>query len=196
MTKPAGTSKPSTDPTSVSQLVPDPTNRRKRTARNVGMIVDALQHVGTARSIVIDEHNEILAGNGVIEAAQKAGITRVRVVESDGQTIIAVRRRGLTVGQKRDLAIYDNRAAELAEWDTEQIQADMVAGIDLSAFFDAKELTALLRPAAGDGGPGDVANQAVPGSFLVMVTCATEEEQIQLLERLMAEGLSCKAIVS
>jgi len=121
-------------------LIPDPKNRRKRTARNVGMIVEALQKVGASRSIVIDEDNEILAGNGVAEAAAEAGITKVQVVDADGETIIAVRRSGLTSKQKRDLAIYDNRTAELAEWDTAQLAADLAAGEDLSAFFFEDEL--------------------------------------------------------
>jgi hypothetical protein len=54
-----------------------------------------------------------LAGNGVVEAASAAGITKVRVVEADGQTLIAVRRSGLTPDQKRDLAIYDRELAAL-----------------------------------------------------------------------------------
>src|SRR6476661_2237868 len=112
----------------LKDLVPDPQNRRKRTPRNVGMIVEALHQVGAARSIVIDEAGEILAGNGVVEAAAEAGMTKLHVVDADGTTIVAVRRSGLTPAQKRALAIYDNRAAELAEWDTEQLAADLKNG--------------------------------------------------------------------
>jgi DNA modification methylase len=130
--------------THIRDLTADPQNRRKRTPRNVGMIVDALQKVGAARSIVIDEAGEVLAGNGVLEAAGEAGITKVQVVDADGETIIAVRRRNLTPEQKRKLAIYDNRTAELAEWDTAQLAADLEAGEDLSAFFFEDELKALL----------------------------------------------------
>lgn len=128
----------------IGELTADPKNRRKRTARNVGMIVDALQKVGASRSIVIDEHGEVLAGNGVVEAAAEAGITKLRVVDADGETIIAVRRTGLTPKQKRDLAIYDNRAGELAEWDVAQLRQDRENGEDLSAFFFDDELSALL----------------------------------------------------
>src|SRR5687768_9857621 len=105
----------------IKDLIPDPANRRKHNPRNLGMVVDALHQVGAARSIVIDEDDVILAGNGVTEAAAEAGITRVRVIEADGQELIAVRRRGLTEAQKRALAIFDNRTAELAEWDAEQL---------------------------------------------------------------------------
>ena len=104
------------------------------------MVVDALHQVGAARSIVIDEDDVILAGNGVTEAAAEAGITKLRVIEASGDEIIAVRRRGLTAEQKRALAMYDNRTAELAEWDADQLQADLAAGLDLKPWFSDEEL--------------------------------------------------------
>ena len=108
------------------------------------MITDALHKVGAARSIVIDEDNVILAGNGVTEAAAEAGITKVRVIDASGDELIAVRRTGLTDEQKVALAIYDNRGAELAEWNIEQLVQDQANGIDLTPYFFAEELAALL----------------------------------------------------
>lgn len=135
----------------LESLQPDQHNRRVRTSRNVAMLVEALQKVGASRSIVIDEHNEILAGNGVVEAAAALGIQNVRIIDAAGDTIIAVRRTGLTDGQKRDLAIYDNRTAELAEWNVEQLREDMANGLDLQPFFFEEELTALLKEAGAPG---------------------------------------------
>lgn len=128
----------------IGDLKPDPHNRRKHNPRNIGMIVDALHQVGAARSIVVDEDNIILAGNGVIEAAAQAGIERVRVIEADGNEIIAVKRTGLTEEQKRKLALFDNRTAELAEWDAEQIAADLEAGLDFDGLFTEDELDKLI----------------------------------------------------
>lgn len=130
--------------THIKDLRADPANRRKHNPRNLGMVVDALQSVGAARSIVIDEDNVILAGNGVTEAAAEAGITRVRVVDADGEEIIAVRRSGLTDEQKRKLAIYDNRTAELAEWDPEQFKSDLDAGLAFEPYFTEKELSGIV----------------------------------------------------
>jgi DNA modification methylase len=128
----------------IKDLVPDPANRRAHNPRNIGMVVDALQQVGAARSIVIDEDNVILAGNGVTEAAAEAGITRVRVVEANGDELVAVRRTGLSAEQKRALAIYDNRTGELATWNWEQLSADQAAGLSLQPFWTPEEATALL----------------------------------------------------
>lgn len=124
----------------IAELRPDQHNLRKHNPRNIGMLVDSLQSVGAARSIVIDEDNTVLAGNGVLEAAGEAGITKLQVVEADGETVIAVRRRGLTAEQKQKLAIYDNRVAELATWDAEALQALQQSGQDLSEYFQENEL--------------------------------------------------------
>lgn len=103
----------------IRDLRPDPANIRKHSPRNIGLIRDALTELGAARFIVIDEDGVVLAGNGVIEAATQAGIEKVQVIEADGETIVAVRRRGLTEEQKLRLSLYDNRTGELAKWNTE-----------------------------------------------------------------------------
>jgi DNA modification methylase len=130
------------------------------------MVADALREVGAARSIVIDEDDVILAGNGVTEAAAEAGITKVRVIEADGNEIIAVRRRGLTEAQKRALAIYDNRTAELASWNYDQLGADVLDGLSLQPFWTADEEAAMLAkdgPAQGRTDPDDVPAERATG---------------------------------
>jgi len=142
----------------LGDLTPDPANARRHTPRNVGTIVDALHEVGAARSIVIDEDGTILAGNATAEAAAEAGIERVQVVDADGATLIAVRRTGLTPAQKQRLALFDNRAAELAEWDAERLSAFLAEdAAALEGLFHREEVEALLatlRPPPGaDPGP-------------------------------------------
>ncbi len=132
----------------IGDLKPDPTNPRIHSPRNIGMISDSLRKVGAARSIVIDENDVILAGNGVIDAAAEAGIEKVRVIEADGDEIIAVRRTGLTDEQKQILSYFDNRTAELASWDAQQIVADLDAKLDLSGMFYEEELLGILDKAA------------------------------------------------
>lgn len=146
--------------THIGQLKPDQKNPRKHNPRNIGVVVDSLQQVGFARSIVIDEDGVILAGNGAIEAAGIAGIEKVVEVEGDGNTIIAVRRRGLSDESKRKLKYFDNRSAELADWDPAVIVSDLELGLDLSGMWTPEELSVMLEGAAdsllgGDGSPRD-----------------------------------------
>lgn len=131
----------------VGDLHPDEENRRRRTPRGSAMLISSLRDVGAARSIVIDENDQVLAGNGVLDAAKAVGIDKVQVVETDGQTLIAVRRTGLSAEDRRQLAMYDNRTGELAEWEPEQIASDVAAGSELQPFFTEHELRALLKRA-------------------------------------------------
>ncbi|MBA2469376.1 MAG: DNA modification methylase [Chloroflexia bacterium] len=139
-------------------LLPDPRNARRHGERNLALIADALRDVGAARSIVVDETGTVLAGNATLAAAGQAGLSRVRIVDADGTELIAVRRSGLTADQKQRLALYDNRAAELAEWDTE-ILASLADEVDLTDLWDADELADLLageEPVVLAGDPDDV----------------------------------------
>src|SRR5687767_5950346 len=127
----------------LAALTPDPRNARRHGDRNLALIEAALREVGAARSIVVDEAGTVLAGNATVAAAERAGITKVRVVEADGTELVAVRRSGLTGEQKRRLALYDNRAAELADWDAE-VLASLAEDTDLSGLWDDDELADLL----------------------------------------------------
>jgi ParB-like chromosome segregation protein Spo0J len=121
----------------LSDLKQDPKNARKHNPRNIGMIEKSIREVGAARSGVIDENGTILAGNGTYEALAAAGIERVKIVEADGNEWVVVQRSGLTEQQKRQLALADNRTAELAEWDGPMLEQQ---GVDLEAWFNVQEL--------------------------------------------------------
>ncbi len=139
---------------SIAELIPDPKNARKRGPRAEGILVASLHEVGAARSIVIDENNLILAGNGTVQAASEAGIEKLHIVDVDGETLVAVRRSGLTDAQKKRLAILDNRTSELAEWDTAILAELAQEGIPLDDLWSADELEALLADVMG--GPAEL----------------------------------------
>jgi hypothetical protein len=129
--------------TSIKDLKSDHKNARKRTDRSAELIKESLQRYGAARSIVIDEDNRILAGNGTVEGAKEAGINRIRVIETDGDEVIAVRRIGLTEEQKVGLALADNRTADLSEWDQEMLNR-LGEQHDISLFFSQDDLDGIL----------------------------------------------------
>jgi site-specific DNA-methyltransferase (adenine-specific) len=128
---------------SLDSLIPDPKNARTHSSENLDLIADALRDIGAARSIVVDEDGVVLAGNATVQAARAAGLDRVRIVESDGTELIAVRRSGLSADAKTRLALYDNRAAELADWDRD-VLANLADTIDLSTMWSDDELADLL----------------------------------------------------
>jgi len=146
--------------TSITSLVGDHKNARRRTDRSSQLIKESLQKYGAARSIVIDEENRILAGNGTIEGAKAAGLKNVRIIETDGTEVIAVRRTGLTEDQKVGLALADNRTADLSEWDAEMLH-QLSEEHDLSPWFEQEDLDELLNvttldPVEGNTDPDEV----------------------------------------
>jgi hypothetical protein len=131
---------------SLNQLRLDMRNARRRTERSSALIENSLSEFGAARSLVIDEEGNVLAGNGTLEAAASIGIERVLVVPTDGNTLVAVQRTNLTPRQKRRYAIADNRASDLSEWDagtlSELIEED--PDLHLESYFSDQELDELM----------------------------------------------------
>jgi DNA modification methylase len=142
--------------TSVKDLKSDHKNARRRTDRSASLIAESLKRFGAARSIVIDEDGRILAGNGTVEGAKKAGIDKLRIIEAEGDELIAVRRAGLTEDQKVGLALADNRSSDLSEWDNEMLR-QLSEEHDLTPWFEDDELLAeVLDTEEGNTDPDDV----------------------------------------
>ena len=183
--------------TSINSLLPDHKNARRRTDRSASLIKESIDRYGAARSIVIDEDNRILAGHGTIEAAKAAGIKNVRIIESDGTEVIAVRRTGLTEDEKIGVALSDNRSSDLSEWDQEMLRR-LSEEHDISPWFDDDDLNELLAvtelpPEHGNTDPDDVPEPpeqpiTKPGDLWILgnhrLLCG-DSTNIQHVERLM-----------
>ena len=163
--------KPKITETDVSKLIPDPNNARKRTLLSASVIRKSLEQFGAARSIVIDENDVIRAGNGTYEEAGQLGIEKVLVVEADGNTIVAVKRRGLTEEQWKQYAIADNTASDFSTWDYEILE-ELASEVDLSEFFPDDKLNELLESL----GKGEGFGNAEPKE-------EDEEEVAELLDK-------------
>jgi site-specific DNA-methyltransferase (adenine-specific) len=141
---------------SIDDLKSDHKNARRRTDRSSSLIAESLKRYGAARSIVIDEDGRILAGNGTVEGAKRAGIGKLRIIETEGDELIAVRRSGLTEDQKVGLALADNRSSDLSEWDNDMLRK-LSEEHDLKPWFEDDELLAeVLDTVDGNTDPDDV----------------------------------------
>ena len=115
-------------------LVLDKKNARKHNQKNLTVIKKSLDSCGAGRSILLDEENNVLAGNGVLTA--NAGRMKVRVIEADGSEIIAVKRNNLTDDEKEKLKLFDNYAGDLSKWDWDELKVlnDSNAGLIQDVF--------------------------------------------------------------
>lgn len=143
----------------MATIRPDKSNANKGTDRGRAMVESSLRETGAGRSIVLDKDDRIIAGNKTYEAAEAVGLP-VRIVETDGTELIAVKRTDLDLdddtGTARRLAYYDNRAGEVGlAWDAEQVLASVQAGMDLSGLWQSDELDELLGELQVGGTSGD-----------------------------------------
>jgi hypothetical protein len=182
----------------LSDLKQDHKNARKRTETSASLLKESLQRYGPARSIVIDEDDRILAGNGTVEAALGLGIEGLRVIDANPDEIIAVRRTGLTEDQKVGLALADNRTADLAEWDAEMLHR-LSEEHDIAPWFEDDDVEALLEqveqlePEEGNTDPDETPEPpedpiTKPGDLWILgnhrLLCG-DSTNIQHVERLM-----------
>ncbi len=108
-------------PLEAAGITPDPDNLRLHTPRNLGVIEDSMHTDGAGRSILVDQEGVTIAGAGAWEAATQAGIARAAIIETDGDTLVVVKRT-VTPAQRQRLALADNRATELSTWDAARLQ--------------------------------------------------------------------------
>lgn len=76
----------------IKDLKFDDKNFNKHTEFGMSLLEKSLRENGAGRSILLDKDNNIIAGNGIVEAAGSVGLERVKIVEATGDEIIAVKR--------------------------------------------------------------------------------------------------------
>lgn len=145
----------------ISDLRFDDKNFNLHTQRGMGLLEKSLQQFGAGRSILIDKDNNIIAGNGIVEAAGTVGLEDVQIVESDGKKIIAVKRTDISLDspEGREMALADNAtAAADLEWDKDTIgeyfEPDDVAKWDIDIDWDSdKEIEEDEAPEVDESEP-------------------------------------------
>lgn len=103
----------------------DAHNYRRHNDRNKKLIKKSLEELGAGRSILLDAENEIVAGNGVFEQAKALKIP-VKIVETDGSELIAVKRTDLLTDddKRKKLAVMDNSTSDSSEFDIDLLSVD------------------------------------------------------------------------
>lgn len=108
----------------ISDLKFDDKNFNDHTEFGMSLLEKSLQDYGAGRSILIDKNNNIIAGNGIVEAAAQAGIENVRIVETQGDELVAVKRTDVDLNTQkgREMAFADNATASVdLSWNKDNI---------------------------------------------------------------------------
>ena len=103
----------------------DKRNYRRHNDKNKELINKSLKECGAGRSIVIDKEDNIIAGNGIYEQAQKLGI-KTKIIETDGSELVVVKRTDLATNddKRKQLAVMDNSSSDSSAFDFELLSAD------------------------------------------------------------------------
>lgn len=141
----------------------DQRNYRKHSKKNKALIRKSLEELGAGRSVVIDNENELVAGNGVYEQAQALKMP-VRIVETDGSELVVVKRTDLATqdDKRKKLALADNSASDTSEFDNRLLSEDWTRDvlkewgvtlpetIDYSGMFYKRWAVVMVAPAYAD----------------------------------------------
>jgi ParB-like chromosome segregation protein Spo0J len=170
----------------IGSIRPHPRNPRKNDAA-VGTVAGLIQRFGFAAPIVCQASTRtILAGHTRLKAALSLGLQEVpvRFIDVDDDSALAY-------------MLADNKSSELAEWDDEQVAAILSeldgADVDVAGLgWSDEEISDILEGSGSEPAEED----KVPTIWQVLVECSDEAGQARVLDLLMAEGLTCRALTS
>ena len=96
----------------IEELAQDTHNFNKGNEQGQELMERSFKEMGAGRSILIDRNGHIIAGNKSQKAAIAAGIKKVRVIETTGDELVAVKRTDVDIdsAEGRKLAYLDIRA--------------------------------------------------------------------------------------
>jgi hypothetical protein len=83
----------------IGTFTPDSRKRKQGHRARPAMIENSLRNFGAGRSIVLDKHGNIIAGNKTVENAGAIGLEDVIVVQTDGTKLVAVQRMDLDLAK-------------------------------------------------------------------------------------------------
>jgi DNA modification methylase len=156
-------------------------NANRGTERGRDMLEKSLRQYGAGRSILLDKHGRIIAGNKTAQTAAEIGLDDLVVVETDGKQVVAVKRMDLDLENDDDaraLAYADNRVAEVdLDFDPLQMVLDRDAG-KLPDFWTDDEIAELTGAEAAPVDPADDPGADIDAADELQEKWQTETGQI------------------
>lgn len=173
----------------INELTQDQHNFNKGTAKGKKLMDKSLKELGAGRSILIDKNGNIIAGNKTQKAAIEAGIKKVRIIETTGDELVAVKRTDIDIDSKkgRELALADNVASRVnLSWDEVEL-ANAAAEYDLQLdVWKPEEQEVEISTL-------DISDK-LQSFHQVVVICKDENEMNIISEQLKQEGYKCSTL--
>lgn len=168
-----------------SKLVPYENNPRLNAAA-VDYVANSIQQLGFGAPILVDKDMVIIAGHTRRLAAMKLGLKEVPVVVMNS----------ITPDQARAMRLADNKSGEQSGWDLDALDIELDA---LDGIFDMEDFGFLdQKYEMFDAETEEEEDEGIPvvrpedRKLGVYVECTSEDDQRQLMDRLINEGRICR----
>ena len=192
----------------IEELAQDAHNFNKGNEQGQQLMERSFKELGAGRSILLDRNGNIIAGNKSQQAAIAAGIKKVRVIETTGDELVAVKRTDVDIdsAEGRKMAYLDNLTTQVnLTWDEtelEAVQAD-VEGFEVADFgFDIGDMPQVVMPTdkQGEGSQQkDPTNSELDvdgfGDKIKMVLELSIEEHAFVQQRLSQDGMTKEQVL-
>lgn len=167
----------------LENIIPYGFNNRIHNDTQIERIARSIKEFGFNQPIVIDEDGVILVGHGRLEAAKSLGLT-------DAPTLTI---KNLSDEQKRAYRILDNKLQNDSAWNFENVELELKLLEESGFELESWGLESLLQTNI-DAVLEESENVKVDGSFRIEIICASENNQKDLYERFIEEGLNCRLL--
>jgi hypothetical protein len=175
--------------TRAGDLIPHELNPRRHTVEQKEVLQALYEEIGFARSVLAyrqaDGRLKLIDGHlrRSMDPNMEIEVEVLDVNDEEARKLV------LSLDPLAQLAEYDDRCLEelraLTQTSSNTLSA-LWANLHQRDVRVARELDEKIKQS----------RKSVPEAFFVLIECASEGEQVQLLERFSQEGLRCKAVMS
>lgn len=171
----------------VADLVPADYNPRKISPKAMEGLKKSLAEFGAVQPIVVNERTGHIVG----------GHQRVKALAALGQVETTVIVVDLSLTREKALNVALNNPHISGEFDDglsdllDEINGEMP---ELFADLRLDELLAPTDEPEDDEEEGEKPDQPVVAMWAVLIECSDEAEQVEMIERLIGEGIKCRAL--
>ncbi len=123
----------------IDDLIQDDRNFNRGNEQGAQLLERSFRECGAGRSVLIDKDNRLVGGNKAQKGFKAAGKKKVIIVDSDADTLVAVRRKDVSLdsAEGRKMAYLDNLTTQVnLTWDETELQAVQadVEGFDIADY--------------------------------------------------------------
>jgi hypothetical protein len=178
----------------LGDLKPWQDNPRTSTKAQAKRILRSFEQFGQVAPIAVGPGFEVYDGHQRLSALLTIHGPNFEVeARQSSKMLTDDERRGLVLALANATGSWDWQA--LSGWDTDAL-TDWGFDADTLKVWnnDANNLKELLK--SEQAGGADAESKTIPEQYAILITCHGEQEQTEMLEKFLEEGIECRALLS